>query len=83
MTNVNWLIVRKMSVDAVPNGGGVKDAIKFLTTPGKISEGARIARQFVETAIKAVREAADPNPWRYSSDEDIAGEIRRQIEGKP
>ena len=76
--NVKKLIMRKMSFDAVPSGGGVADAITFLTQPKKIAEGWRKAEEWTRAALAAVRNAADPNPWRYASDEDIAGELLRK-----
>jgi hypothetical protein len=80
--NVKKLIIRKMSTDAVPKGGGIAAALGFLADPSRIVAGARAATQWVETAIRAVREAAEPNPWKTADDEAIAGEILRGIESQ-
>lgn len=77
--NVKKLIIQKMSTDAIPADGGLADGLKFLSDPEAIIAGARKATEFVELAIKTVRESAEPNPWKNASDEDIAGEILRQI----
>jgi hypothetical protein len=77
--NVKRLIVAKMSRDAIPAGGGVADGIKFLSDPTAVLAGARVATQWVEEAIRLVREAADPNPWRQADDEAIAAEVLRRL----
>lgn len=73
------LIIEKMSRDAIPDREGLAAAVKLLTTPGGIAAGWREAANWVDAAIIAIREAADPNPWRNSSDEDIADELLRKI----
>jgi hypothetical protein len=80
--NVKKLIVAKMSTDAVPKGGGLQDAINFLSTKESIIAGARKATEWVEAAILAVRAAAEPNPWKDASDEDIAAEILKGVEAR-
>lgn len=80
--NVKRLIAHKMSLDAVPKGGGVADAMKFLTTPGAIVKSAKEATAWVAEAIRVVRLAAEPNSWKNADDEAIAGEILRQIEAR-
>jgi hypothetical protein len=80
--NVKKLIIRKMSVDAIPSGGGLADGIKFLTTKGAVSSGWAKASEWCSLAIRAVREAAEPNPWKESDDETIAAELVRQIESR-
>lgn len=75
--NVKRLIIAKMSRDAVPDGGGLADAIGFLTSKDALLRGAREATKFVEAAIAAVKAAPD-NKW--GDDEAIAGEILKQIE---
>jgi hypothetical protein len=78
--NVKKLIVHKMTLNAVLDGGGIGDAIGFLSDVDKLMKAARGASTFVETAILAVRQAAEPNPWKNATDEEIAGEILRGIE---
>jgi len=78
--NIKRLFATAMAREAIPPGGGFADGVRFLTTPGAMVEGARKAQAFVTDAIAAVRSAADPNPLRDATDEDIAGEILRQVE---
>ena len=80
--NVKKLIAHKMSQDRVPAGGRLLDVVKFLSDKDRILSGARKATEWVELAILAVRQAAEPNPWKTADDETIAGEILRQIATK-
>lgn len=80
--NVKRLAIHKMSLDAVPPGGGAKDAVAFLSDPKRLTDSAREAQAWAEAAVRAVREASDPNPWRTADDEAIAAEILRQIESR-
>lgn len=77
--NVRRLIAHKMSVDAIPAGGGVVSAIEFLSSRDKISSGAKAAAQWVEDAIAAVRNAASPNQFVHSTDEEIAETILKEV----
>ena len=78
--NVKKLIARKMSIDAIPDGGGILAGVEFLSDKTRIIAGAKIATAWVEEAIKVTRLAAEPNPWKTADDETIAGEILSQIE---
>jgi len=78
--NVRKLICQKISLLAVPAGGGVADAIGFLSDKDKIVRLTREATAWVEIALRAVREA--PGGEAYGDDEAIAGEILRQVEEK-
>ena len=80
--NVKRLVAHKMSVDAVPGGGGLVDALKFLSSKEAILSGARAATEWVRLAIAAVRQAGEPNPWKDADDEAIAGEILRRIKDR-
>lgn len=80
--NVKKLIAYKMSRDAVPSGGGVADALGFLTDPKKMTEGAKKATTWVYQAILAVQCAADPNPYRHLSEEAVADVLLKAIEKK-
>lgn len=75
--NVKKLIVHKMSLDMVPSGGGLPDALAAF---GKIGDHARVATDWVSQAIAAVK-AAPGNPYG-DDDEAIAGEILRRIEAR-
>jgi hypothetical protein len=77
--NVRKLIIHKMSLIMVPDGGGIYSAIEAMATPGRIGEVAREATQWAEAVLALVRTAPD-NP--YGDDEAIAGEILRRIEEK-
>jgi hypothetical protein len=68
-----------MGNSAVPSGGGVSDALRFLTDPEAIRQAARAATTFVEQAIALVKTAPD-NP--YQTDEEICGELLRQIKAR-
>lgn len=82
MNNVGKLIIHKISLDAIPAGGGVADGIAFLSDKKKISAGFQSARSWVAAVIKAVRLAGEPNPFKDADDETIAGEILKRIEEK-
>lgn len=77
--NVKRLIAHKMSLIMVPPGGGVGAAIGAMLIPGKLGQVAREATLWVEEAIYIVKAAPD-NP--YKTDEEIAGEIMRQVEAR-
>ena len=76
------LIFHKMSLDAIPKGGGVADGIKFLCDRAGMVKSLHAADTWVNAAILAVRNAGEPNPFRGASDEEIAGEILIKIEEK-
>jgi hypothetical protein len=77
--NVKKLIIHKMTLDAIPPGGGITDGLKFLTDKDRISKTIRESTEWVKQAISVIRNAIEPNPWKLSSDEDIAGELLRKI----
>jgi hypothetical protein len=80
--NVRRLMAIHMSIDAVPSNGGMLDAIKFLSSKESLLTGARNAQEWVKSAINAVRQAGEPNPWKNSDDESIAGEILRKVDAR-
>lgn len=77
--NVRRLIAHKMSLDAIPKGGGFADGLNFLSKKENITESAGRAKDWVRVALRAVREAAAPNPWALSTDEEIAGYLLDEI----
>lgn len=77
--NVKRLIARKMSLDAVPRGGGLADGLAFLSRKENITENAKTASAWVRVAMQAVREATEPNPWKDADDETIAVYLLKQI----
>lgn len=80
--NVKKLIAHKISLDAIQAGGGLADGIAFLTDPKRIVEVAKMATVWVNQAIAVVRTAAEPNPWKTASDEEIAAELLSKIKAK-
>jgi hypothetical protein len=86
--NVKRLIASKMSLLMVPPGSGdgkgkaFQVAMEALTKPGNVAKVAREATAWVEAALHAVREAAEPNPWKSADDEAIAAEILKGIEAR-
>ena len=78
--NVKKLIARKMSKDMVPDGGGLRDAVKALRTPGNLSKVAQEATKWVEAAIAVVKTAPD-NPYG-DDNEAIAGAVLEGLEVK-
>lgn len=81
-SNVQKLIAHKMSLDAIPKGGGFADGVKFLMDKERIVASSKAASEWVQTAIHLIRTAAEPNPWKDADDEAIAGELLRQIDEK-
>lgn len=82
ISNVTKLYIRRISVLAVPAGGGFKEGLDFLCDPRRVSVDCHSSKEWVKQAIAAVRSAAGPNPWSAADDEAIAGEILRRIEAK-
>jgi hypothetical protein len=80
--NVRRLVASKMSTDAVPSGCGIAAAVAFLTDPQKIKSGAAKATEWVNAAMRAIREAGEPNQWKGADDEAIAGMLLNRIEEK-
>lgn len=79
-SNVNLLIIHKMSCDAIPKSGGVADAIGFLANKDAIMETTRRATQWVKDVIALVKTAPD-NPYG-DDDEAIAGAILKKLTEK-
>jgi len=68
--NVKKLIIRRMTVLMIPDGGGFSDGLRALCN--NPSQYVKPATEWVEAAIKAVREApGEPS----GDDEEIAGKI--------
>lgn len=76
--NVRKLIVRKMSLDAVPARGGLISALQFLSSKDRIMDGFRTAAAWTYEAIDAVKATPD-NPYG-DDDEAIAAAILTKIE---
>lgn len=80
--NLKRLICLKMSRDAIPDGGGLADGVKFLSSKESIAGGWKKAVEWVDAAILAVRNAAEPNQFKNATDEEIAAVIVEKIERK-
>ena len=80
--NLKKLIILKVSRDAIPKGGNFIDGVRFLQTPGAMADGWKAATAWAQEAIRVVRLAAEPNPWKDADDETIAKEVLRQVEAK-
>jgi hypothetical protein len=78
--NMKKLIVHKLSIDAIPDGGGFNAGVKFLMTPGALADGWKKAAEWCDAAIEVIRLAAEPNPWKEASEEAIAGHLLQRIE---
>lgn len=81
--NVKKLVSKKAALIIVPVGSGSDSSAKVVSAlldPKKIVVAMREAAAWVERAIQAVREAAEPNEWKDADDETIAAEIVREME---
>lgn len=82
MTNIARLFAEKMATDMIAPGGGLGGILTRIATPGLLAQKSREAKAFCELAVAAIRNAAEPNPWRNSTDEEIAGELLRVLDEK-
>lgn len=80
--NVTRLIYYRMAALAIPPGGGVFDAVAILANKDAARGAEELAREWVAAALVAVRHAAEPNSWKDSDDECIAGELLRRIDDR-
>ena len=78
--NTRKLIAVVMAKDAIPAGQGLEAGVEFLLSKEGIVAGFRKAMAFVKQAINEVRSAAEPNPWKNASDEEIATEILQKYD---
>jgi hypothetical protein len=78
--NFRKLIIHKMSHDAIPDGGGLGAGIAFLLDPLATAKGWLNAQEWCEAAIKLIRDAEEPNPWKSAAEEEICAELLRRID---
>ena len=76
--NVKRLIAHKMVKDLTPPGSSI-GTVAAAIVQGGIGPAAKAATEWVEQALAVVRQAAEPNPWKTATDEDIAGHILSKI----
>ena len=74
------LMIYKMALDG--SRGGFASGLKMLSSKESVRDAAVSAKAWCADAVAAIREAAEPNPWRNSTDDEIADEILRQIDAK-
>lgn len=74
--NVKKLVIRKMSRDMIPDGGGFVEGLNALQ--GDLAGASREATKWVAHAIDIVKRTSD-NPFG-DDDEAIAEEILRRME---
>lgn len=76
------LQLRLMAVAAIPEGSQEPfiDGVRFLTDRDRLSQAARDAKRQAQDMVLLVRNGAEPNPWRDSTDDEIAAEIMRRVE---
>lgn len=78
--NVRELVIIMTSRVAIPDGGGLADGISFFTNRDKRLSIMTSAEELTKQSINLVRHAAEPNPWRTATDEEIAGEMLRKLD---
>ena len=72
------LAIHKMSTDL--SKGGIGATIANLYAPGKLQSAARDGAAFAHEAVKLLREAKEPNPYKSLTDEEIAKVLVEAIE---
>lgn len=75
--NMSRLIVHKISVDAVPSGGGVQSAIEFIMN-GRLEKSAKEASVWALRAVEAV--LAAPDYTGEKTEEGVAGMILQKLD---
>ena len=78
--NVKKLAIRFMSKEAIPEGGGLADGMKFLSDPERVTEAARRGVEQAFTAIDAIKAA--PDNVYGEDDETIAAAILEALKPK-
>jgi hypothetical protein len=78
--NVTKLIMKFVTREAIPPGGGLADGIEFFTNPEKRKKVLTAAEVYAVEAIRVIKTAPD-NPYG-DDDEAIAGMILEKIAQK-
>lgn len=76
--NVNKMIIEKIAKDMTPPGSNV-GSVAMAIIGGKLGPAAKVAEEWTMQAIGLLRAAIEPNPWKNSTDEDIAAELLRKV----
>ena len=77
--NVNRLLARRLSQLIVARGKKLEGVVKTLRDKEVFLNSVKEAKEWVRSVIEEIRNAREPNPYKNSSDEEIAGEILRRI----
>lgn len=78
--NVRALMIRKMSRDAIPDGGGLTEGLAFLTDPGHMRQAAADAYLWAIRSCQQVRDAEDIDSLVPDTcDETIAAYLLAEI----
>ena len=80
--NLKKLAIQKMSIEAIPKGGGIVDGINFLKNPKKMANSFRESVNWARAACWVLRQSGEPNPFKDSDDEVIAGEILKRLKDR-
>ena len=75
--NVKKLIVRRMTVLAIPEGGGLEDGLAFLMDTNRMVKVAKEATNWVFMMIDYVKKAPD---YDGETDEEIAAAVLAKVE---
>ena len=70
--NVKKLIVRRMTVLAIPNDGNFEDGLAFLMDPDRMAKVAKEATDWVFKMLDYVKKAPD---YDGETDEEIAAAV--------
>lgn len=76
--NLKKLAMHRMSIDAVPPGGGLQAAVDFIMSPNGMKDSWAASLEWAIAAVSAVRAAPD-NPFG-TDEEAIAGELLKRID---
>lgn len=79
--NLFELVMHRFSVICVPPNTGLNAAIDCIRN-NELAANWKAARVWAEGALAEVRAASDPNPWRNSTDEEIATFIMERVNAK-
>lgn len=78
--NFRKLLSRRAGMIMEERAGPGFDATVSHLLEGGLGPALKDAKTWCDAAMQAVRQAADPNPWKYASDEVIAEHILKKVE---
>lgn len=80
LTAVQRLEIEFTANEVAPPGSSIASVGRAIMEPGRIGEAARLGKVQAAEAISLIRGAAEPNPWKDATDEEIAAEILRRVD---